>query len=243
MSKLTKVYIPIFHLHMLQMMNESDISSELSVLLGQMKGNIIRELSYSDRSMDDLAHLMGINKTAVKEHMESLEMKGYVQSFFRGGGAGRPKKFYRLTEKGLGLLPKRYISFATMLVEELEAELGREKVNIILGKVADRIVGESGWKKSPGSPESREDKLERLRDFVDTLNKLGYYARLEVTDDVVRIIRHNCIFYELAKTNSRIICNALGSELIRNSIDQDFKIREKFSEGDNRCVVEFSLAD
>ncbi|MCL4307086.1 MAG: winged helix-turn-helix transcriptional regulator [Candidatus Thermoplasmatota archaeon] len=216
---------------------------ELSSLLGQMKGNIIQELSYSERSMDDLAHLLGINKNAVKEHMESLEKKGYVQPFFRGGGTGRPKKFYRLTEKGMGLLPKRYISFATMLVEELESEFGREKVNFILGKVADKIVGESGWKRPSGIPESREDKLKRLQEFVGTLNKLGYYARLEVTDDVVRIIRHNCIFYELAKNNSRIICTALGSDIIKSSINQDFRIREKFSDGDNKCVVEVSLTD
>lgn len=243
MSKLTKIYIAFTHTYMFHMNDEIENQNDLTVLLGQMKGNIIRELSYSERSMDDLAHLLGINKTAVKEHMESLEMKGYVTSFFRGGGTGRPKKFYRLTEKGMGLLPKRYITFATMLVEELESEFGKEKVNQILGKVADKIVGESGWKRPSGSISTREDKLERLRDFVGTLNKLGYYARLEVTDDVVRIIRHNCIFYELAKSNSRVICSALGNGMIKNSINQEFTIKEKFSEGDSRCVVEVSLTD
>lgn len=219
-----------------------DASDDLATLLGRVKGNIITELSYSERSMDDLAQLLKINKTAVKEHMESLELKGYVKSFFRGAGPGRPRKYYELTEKGMNLLPKRYVSFATMLVSEIENEFGRDKVNLILGKVADKIVSESGWTKSQALIDlSREEKIKRLNEFVSTLNKLGYYARLEVTDDVVRIIRHNCIFYELAKNNSKIICSSLGSNIIRNSIDQKFDIKERFSDGDNRCVVEVDL--
>ncbi len=219
-----------------------DMDDDLAVLLGRVKGNIITELSYSERSMDDLAHLLKINKTAVKEHMENLELKGYVRSFFRGGGPGRPRKFYELTEKGMNLLPKRYVSFATMLVGEIESEFGRDKVNEILGKVADKIVTESGWVKAAGSKNlSREDKISKLQDFVSTLNKLGYYARLEITDDVVRIIRHNCIFYELAKNNSKIICSSLGSEIIKSSINQKFDIKERFSDGNNKCVVEVNI--
>lgn len=219
-----------------------DIDDDLNMLLGRVKGNIITELSYSERSMDDLSHLLKINKNAVKEHMENLELKGYVKSFFRGGGAGRPRKFYELTEKGMSLLPKKYVSFATMLVNEIESEFGRNKVNEILGKVADKIVSESGWTKvQAGGKMSREDKISKLNEFVSTLNKLGYYARLEVTDDVVRIIRHNCIFYELAKNNSKIICSSLGSEIIKNSINQKFDIKERFSDGNNKCVVEVNI--
>ncbi len=219
-----------------------DIDDDLSMLLGKVKGNIITELSYSERSMDDLSQLLKINKNAVKEHMENLELKGYVKSFFRGGGAGRPRKFYELTEKGMNLLPKKYVSFATMLVNQIETEFGRDKVNEILGKVADKIVTDSGWDKTEdGVKLSREDKISRLNDFVNTLNKLGYYARLEVTDDVVRIIRHNCIFYELAKNNNKIICSSLGSEIIKSSINQKFDIKERFSDGNNKCVVEVNI--
>lgn len=219
-----------------------DADDDLNMLLGRVKGNIITELSYSKRSMDDLSHLLKINKNAVKEHMESLELKGYVKSFFQGGGPGRPRKFYELTEKGMNLLPKRYVSFATMLVDEIEKELGSDRVNLILGKVADKIVTEAGWIKGEAGVElSRENKILKLEEFVSTLNKLGYYARLEVTDDVVRIIRHNCIFYELAKNNGKIICSSLGSNIIKNSINQTFDIKERFSDGNNKCVVEVNI--
>lgn len=215
---------------------------DLTALLGRVRGNIINELSYSKRSMDELSQLLKINKTAVKEHMENLELKGYVRSFFQGGGPGRPRKFYELTEKGMSLLPKRYVSFATMLVDEIEREFGSDRVNIILGKVADRIITDTGWTRGEsGEKLTREDKISSLREFVSTLNKLGYYARLEITDDVVRIIRHNCIFYELAKNNGRVICSSLGSEMIKNSINQKFDIKERFSDGNNKCVVEVNI--
>lgn len=221
---------------------ENDEINDISEILGKVKSNIIHELSFQVRSMDELSSLLKINKNAVKEHMESLELKGYVHPFFRGGGSGRPRKYYELTEKGLGLLPKRYVTFTNLLVEEIENELGRDRVNIILGRIADRIIGEAGMEKEPDSDSyTREDRISKLNEFVNTLNRLGYYARLEVTDDVVRIVRHNCIFYELAKANNKIICGTLGSEIIKGSVNQDFRIREKFSEGNNRCVVEFDL--
>lgn len=215
---------------------------DIESFMGPVKANIINELSFSEKSMGELSELLRINKTAVKEHMENLEMKGYVRPFFRGKGTGRPSKYYELTEKGLALLPKRYINLATMLVEEIESEFGKDRLNVIFGKIADRILTNAGWDTSQNNKAtSRDEKIEHLNDFVATLNKLGYYARLEVTDDTVRIIRHNCIFYELAKNNNRLICGSLGSQLIDKSINDQFKIKEKFSEGSNKCVVEVTL--
>ncbi|AKA48633.1 transcriptional regulator [uncultured archaeon] len=215
---------------------------DIESFMGPVKANILHELSYSEKSMAELSQILQINKNAVKEHMENLEMKGYVKPFFRGKGAGRPSKYYELTEKGLSLLPKRYINLATMLIDEVESEFGKDKLNIVFGKIADKILMNAGWKVASDSETiPKEQKIQHLREFVSTLNELGYYARLEITDDTVRIIRHNCIFYELAKNNNRIICGSLGSQLIDKSINDEFKIKEKFSEGANKCVVEVSI--
>ena len=60
----------------------------------------------------------------------------------------------------MNLLPKKYVSFASMLVEEIESEFGRNKVNEILGKVADKIVSESGWTKADGGVKLERAHLE-----------------------------------------------------------------------------------
>lgn len=225
-------------------MNEirSGALDDIETFMGTVKANIIQELSFSEKSMAELSQLLHINKTAVKEHMENLEMKGYVRPFFRGKGAGRPSKYYELTEKGLSLLPKRYINLATMLIDEVESEFGKDRLNVIFGRIADKILTNAGWEGGQNENlNTRGEKIEHLKEFVATLNKLGYYARLEITEDTVRIIRHNCIFYELAKNNNRLICGSLGSQLIDKSITDNFKIKEKFSEGSNKCVVEVSI--
>ena len=217
-----------------------NFSDDLVPLLGITKAGIIRELSYSELSVEELSHLFNMNKNAINEHLASLELKGYLNAYFKGNGPGRPKKYYKLSEKGFNLLPKRYMFLASLLVKELETEFGQDKVNIILGNVADKIVSESGWDQMPKDL-TREKKIDRLHDFVSALNRMGYYAKLEIDGDVVRIIRHNCIFYELAKNNKSLICGGLGNQIIKESIGKDFKIKEKFSEGSNKCVVEVNI--
>ncbi|OWP55990.1 MAG: transcriptional regulator [Thermoplasmatales archaeon B_DKE] len=224
-----------------QSLENPDTVDDISDILGTVRGRIINELSINEKSMDELAEILSINKNAVKEHMGSLEMKGYVRSFFRGGKSGRPRKFYELTEKGMSLFPKKYITLATYLFSEIEKEVGTERMNLILGRMADRMIKDMGMKVSDEPSVNREQKIRELNEFVSALNRLGYYARLEVSEDTVRIVRHNCIFYDLAKNNTNIICGTLENQLINKSIDEKFTIVEKFTDGAKKCVVEVKI--
>ncbi len=221
--------------------SSSIIGPELESMIGHVKSTILSLLSEEDRSMDVLSRELGINKTAVKEHMEILENRGFVRPFFKNEGNGRPRKYYQLTEKAVELFPKRYTLLSSILVDEIEKEFGTDKLNELLGRVADRIIDSAGMTAAGGEPANREERIARLREFVAALNQLGYYAKLETDGDRARIIRRNCIFFELAKNNTRIICGSLGSQLVSKSVEDDFKIIEKFSSGDKRCVVELKI--
>ncbi|MCY0851413.1 MAG: transcriptional regulator [Thermoplasma acidophilum] len=210
-------------------------------ILGTTKTTILESLNVQDRSVDDLSSILGINKTAVKEHLEYLEMRGYVSSYFQSGGAGRPKKFYKLTEKGISLFPKKYIDFAKLLLDETEKALGTERMNVILEKIASRMISDTGWLAEDLRDKPRDEKIKKLQEYVSMLNVLGYNATLDVYSDRVVISRHNCIFYDLAKTNNKIICNSLGRDLIMQSLNADFQITEKISSGSSKCVIEVKL--
>ncbi|EQD60257.1 transcription regulator, partial [mine drainage metagenome] len=106
---------------------------------------------------------------------------------------------------------------------------------------ADRMIKDMGMKVSDEPSVNREQKIRELNEFVSALNRLGYYARLEVSEDTVRIVRHNCIFYDLAKNNTNIICGTLENQLINKSIDEKFTIVEKFTDGAKKCVVEVKI--
>ncbi len=221
-------------------MIESD-DSLIESVFGGAKASVLDALCREEKSMDELSELLRINKNAVKEHMDYLERRGYVKSFFRHSARGRPRKFFELTERGYELFPKKYGMFASLMVEALEEELGPEKVNDLLDKVAVKILRNSTGDLEGGAEIGREDKLKRLDSFVTTLNRLGYYARLEVSDNVARIIRNNCVFYEVAKHHSGKICGILESDIIKKSTNSEFSIVEKFTEGSKKCVVELQL--
>lgn len=217
-----------------------DVNLTASPLLGDVKTKILLYLSDGEKSMGGLSSYLMINKTAVKEHMETLERMGYVRSFFKKEKTGRPSKYYEITKTGMELFPKKYAQLMEAFISEVREEFGEMKLNLILGKVADRLISKSLIQNASDLTE-REAKIEKMKSFVDTLNNLGYYARMEIDGEVVRIIRHNCIFYEMAKTSGKVICDVLGKDLIEKSGEKNFSIVEKFSEGGNRCVVEVDL--
>ncbi len=219
------------------------MESELAVspLLGSVKSSILSMLESGERSVTSLSNELGINKTAVKEHMDFLEKKGYVKSFFKREPTGRPSKCYEITNYGMQLFPKKYPELMVTFLDEVKKEYGEMKLNLILGRVADRLMEKAGLIDSTGVSKNREEKIAKLRSFVDALNNLGYYAKMEVDGETVRIIRHNCIFYEIAKNNRNVICDVLGKDLIQKSVENRFTLVEKFSEGSNKCVVEVDL--
>ncbi|WP_337860211.1 helix-turn-helix transcriptional regulator [Ferroplasma sp.] len=210
--------------------------------LGNSKSTILSSLLYDDKTLDQLSGIMNVNKNAVNEHINYLENHGLVASYFVRAKAGRPKKFYKLTEKGMEIFPKQYINFSSMLLKEIEKEFGSAKLNTILMKIAeDMIKGVSSDSMSLMSL-NREEKLEKISEYVNILNKLGYYAKMEISENSVKIIRHNCIFYELAKNNKDMVCGSLEKSILTESLNDTFKLIENFPDGDNKCVVEIQLS-
>ena len=219
------------------------MDNELAVspLLGRVKATILTILEDGERSMAFLAENLDMNKTAVKEHMDTLEKMGYVKPFFKKEGTGRPSKYYEISQSGMELFPKKYSELMATFLDEFRNEFGEMKLNMLLGQVADRLMEKAGFKEKDGIMEGREMKIQRLHSFVNALNKLGYYAKMEVSGETVRIIRHNCIFYEMAKNNGKVICDVLGKDIIQRSGENNFTLVEKFSDGGNKCVVEVDL--
>lgn len=212
----------------------------LEDLLGHMKARIINELSYSSLSLEELSNTLQIRKNAVQEHMHTLEMKGYVRSFFQRADHGRPRKVFELTEKGMDLFPKKYVALANMLIDEIKENFGDDSLNKVLAGVAERLVKRYGI--SPIEGGGYDDmKIKQLSSFVDALNKMGYSAKLELSEGLIKIVRYNCIFYDIARNNSTALCGSLGTQIVKGALGDNFSIREKFSTGSRKCVVELRL--
>ncbi len=221
------------------MAGELTEDDDLGSIFGRAKARILKEVSYSPMTIDELSHLIGINRNAVKEHLDSLELKGYVNSSFQKARSGRPKKLFELTEKGMDLFPKRYASLASLLIDEIREEIGVDGLNNMLAKVAGKIARK--YNIDNVSMDAPGERVEGLKNFVNALNRMGYSAKLVVDGDSVKIVRYNCIFYDVAKGNAGAICGSLGNEIVRGALGPNFSITEKFSAGDRKCVVELKV--
>ncbi len=211
--------------------------------LGNSKTTILSSLLYEDKTLEQLSGIMMVNKNAVKEHLSYLENHSLVSSYFVRAKAGRPKKYYKLTMKGMQIFPKQYINFSSMLLKEVENEIGTVRLNGILMKIAEDMVKEVSSDSIALASLTRDEKLEKIGEYVNILNRLGYYAKMEVEGDTVKIIRHNCVFYELAKNNKDMVCGSLEKSMFSDTVSDDFKLMENFPDGDNKCVVEISISD
>ena len=130
-----------------------------------------------------------------------------------------------------------------MLLKEVENEIGTVRLNGILMKIAEDMVKEVSSESISLASLTRDEKLEKIGEYVNILNRLGYYAKMEVTGDTVKIIRHNCVFYELAKNNKDMVCGSLEKSMLSDKVSDDFKLMENFPDGDNKCVVEISISE
>src|ERR1051325_11278587 len=68
-------------------------------------------------TLEELVAAVGLSRTAVNQHLVSLEKSGHVQKAAPRKTGGRPQHVYVLTELGANLFPKQYSWFSKMLIE------------------------------------------------------------------------------------------------------------------------------
>lgn len=145
-------------------------------------------------SKDELAAALNITRTAVGQHLASLELDGYVSRGEERRTAGRPGQTYVLTARGSELFPRQYTWFSGMLLQALKDERGSEGLadwlRDIAGTVATslqpRLAGKTGQ--------------DRLDEVVAIMEELAFEAGAVTPPDAPPAIEaSNCIYHELAQ--------------------------------------------
>lgn len=150
----------------------------------------------SGATLDELASAIGLSRTAVNQHLISLESAGHVQKTTPRKSGGRPQHVYVLTEGGANLFPKQYSWFSKMLIQTLREQIGDEKVSQYMydlgvslsASLIPRLVG--------------KNRAERIDEIVKIMNETGFIAR---TIDPATPGKHprveckNCVYHDLSK--------------------------------------------
>ncbi|HEY6578084.1 MAG TPA: MarR family transcriptional regulator [Rhizomicrobium sp.] len=73
-----------------------------------------------------LATRLGVTAMAVRQHLDNLERDGLVRHETRGGGRGRPSKFWQATEAANGRFPDAHAALAADLIAQMRKAFGEE---------------------------------------------------------------------------------------------------------------------
>lgn len=168
-------------------------------LLGKTQQELLRLLNKHRKGLaiSELTELLGVTRTAVKQHLSSLEKNALVCAGPLDKTAGRPSQKYILTEEGRERFPRQYSWFAEFLLAGIKEEKDEKGLRRFLDKLARSIS-------SRYLPELMKLKQkERLKESARVLSQLGYDAEIvspEEKGEVARLEVSNCVFYQLAQT-------------------------------------------
>lgn len=201
-------------------------------LFGKTQQNLLRLLNSSKEGLTnfELADLLSISRTAVKQHLTSLQSSHLIDFGTLDKTSGRPTQKYILTSSGKELFPRQYSFFAKMLIETIEADKGSNGLENFF-----HLMGENVSKKylpmlSDLKPKERVDKV------AEILSDLGYEAevveRKEKKEDS-RIEISNCVYHELAISCDKVC--SFDKKIIEKLIGKKVELKSCMTLGADKC--------
>ena len=168
-------------------------------------------------SADELAGRLSISRSAVHQHLATLERDGYVEKHAREPRGGRPGYAWQLTERGVHLFPKHYALFSDLLIESLKERLGSEALADLLRDLGARLAKDYAARLAGLSHE------QQIEAVVEIMQELGYQARTAPDEEggPPLIDARNCVYHHLAREH-REVCDfdlALLSSLLGSRIE------------------------
>ena len=95
------------------------------------RGRMLEYLQRHGRAtVKELGQLLGLTATGIRQHLTVLERDGLVTAREERGRVGRPTLVYSLTNEADALVPKTYDVLASVLLEEIRATDGNEKLQV-----------------------------------------------------------------------------------------------------------------
>lgn len=164
--------------------------SKLSPIITGTRRALLECLLESDANAVTLANQLGMNISAVRNHLDVLEIAGLVSSHHEHATRGRPKRIYVLTSLAYSLFPQQTQRVISFLFKSLSRSLSVKATNSLIKELVVNLWQQILPEKPVGS---LEDRLSRVTNHLD---KFGFYASLESVEGTFVITIHNDVFHE-----------------------------------------------
>lgn len=144
-------------------------------------------------SIEDLSSELHITSMGIRQHLLSLERKGYIDYVAKRQGIGRPAFLYRLTEKAQSLFPMAYDEFILGTFRDIEKNEGKQKIEELFKWHKNRFLKD--FKESLPEKKPLRERLSAISSILDTK---GYLTELEDTNNHYNLKIFNCPLYRLS---------------------------------------------
>ncbi len=162
--------------------------SKLSPIVTGTRRLILESLLRTDANAVTLAENLGINISAIRGHLDVLELAGLITSTYQHAIRGRPKRLYTLKPLAYTLFPAQTTLLLEALFQVLVRSLDAKTTSNLIRQVVTQV-----WQQIlPNTPTgSLQDRLDRI---VEALDQFGFYASLDQTGQQQAIVIHNNVF-------------------------------------------------
>jgi len=129
------------------------------------KLSILTEIKRSQGlSVSELCDRVGLSYMGVKQHCIALERDGYLDTWRRPKGMGRPEKAYRLTSVAQEFFPTEYSNFTTEILESVQEVYGPNSADKILFNIYKNETLKFRQKVNGSTVEEKMRSLAALRE-------------------------------------------------------------------------------
>jgi predicted ArsR family transcriptional regulator len=194
-----------------RMLNKSEVFKALS---SDSRWEILNALADEPKDINEIAGRVGLKAITVRHHLSSLTQAGLVEPLpKRKGSVGRPTTLYRITGENIRVsFPQRdYFLLNQIIVGGLPSILGNDATKDLLLRIAmkagfdfiENLAFENNLERWT------LDSFKRL--FVEgLLDQMGTKPQVvSISEEELIFQERNCLFFELAKVNPELVCNAL----------------------------------
>lgn len=179
-------------------------------------------------TIKELEDLLGVTTNAVRQHLQALQADGYIERRQVNAGVGRPHHAYSISPKAHDLFACHCDDLALTLLEEVFVLEGKERAELLLGRVGDRLA------KRYASSVRGEALQERVEQLADALYDRGVLTDVNVEDENTIVLHaYNCPYHELAQEH-RAICE-MDEEVMRKVLGSDVNLSACMMDGHRGC--------
>ncbi len=179
-------------------------------------------------SIESLSSELLITSMGIRQHLLSLERKGYITYVAKRKGIGRPAFLYQLTEKAQNLFPTAYDIFLVETFKDIEGNEGSGKIEELFKWHKNRFL--NLFKEALSTKKTLRDRLSGISDI---LNARGYLAEIADSDDHFSLVIFNCPIYRLSR-EFREACR-FDLQMFQELIGQEVSREKCMNDGDISC--------